>query len=591
MPEDPVSGKTTFTGTGENLKHLWPFVVRHWRKGVTGAIFILFSSLLVFPQPLITRYIIDDVVLAHRLDRLAGALVLLVGLALAERLFRLLERYYFVRFEQEVLLDLQQDLLQSTLRLPKAFFDDTQTGYLMSRLSADIGGVRWFFSRTIVHLFGNVIRFAGGVGLLFYLEWRLAATVLIVLPGIFFCIRYFAGKIHTLSHHGMEQAARVSGRLQESLSAVTLVKAFSSESRTVKQVMDELKSAFRISLEQVAVSSLADLITSVLPGIARLLVLAVGAYWVILTHWTLGSLLAFQAYLGYVFGPALFLASANLQMQNAIAALERISALFDLVPEENIGKGEVVDRLEGEVRFQNVSFAYDGREPVLEDVSFCIRPGERVAIVGPSGIGKTTLVSLILRFYKPTAGEILFDGRPASDFEVQSLRRRIGYVSQKTRLLSGTVMENLRYGNADAPSEDVVGAASAADIHGFILGLPAGYDTKIGENGIDLSEGQKQRLAIARALVKRPDILVLDEPAAALDMVSERAIFRSLPGLLQHKTLFVVAHRLSTIRHADRILLFDEHRVTAMGDHRTLIESNDSYRSLIDDPVPETERN
>jgi ABC-type multidrug transport system fused ATPase/permease subunit len=318
-----------------------------------------------------------------------------------------------------------------------------------------------------------------------------------------------------------------------------------------------------------------------MPGMAKVTVLALGAYWVIQGHWSLGSLLAFIAYLAYVFGPAQFLASANLQLQNARAALERVSALYDIIPEESMVDGKTVERLTGEIEFKNVSFAYDAREPILNDISFRIQPGERVAIVGPSGVGKTTLLSLILRFYRPNAGEIYFDGQPARDYELGSLRQRIGYVAQSTLLLSGSIMENLRYGNPEAREEEVSMAAKVAGIHDFIASLPEGYETEIGEGGVKLSEGQKQRLALARAIVKDPDILVLDEPTSALDSQTEKTIFLSLPSVIENKTLFVVAHRLSTIMHADRIFLLDQNRLIAIGTHESLLQSNDYYRSMV----------
>ena len=583
LPRDRLAGQKGYSGTKANLKNLRPFIGRHWRKAVLGVLLIIFTSLFAFPQPLITRYIVDDVILGRQLELLAGAILLLIGITLAGKLTSLFEQFYFARFEQRVTLDIQHDLIERALHLPKSFFDDNQTGYLMSRLSSDVEGLRWFFSGTIVYIISNMVRFLGGVGLLFFLEWRLAVVVLILIPGLVLCIRYFSGKIHVLSHQSMEQQANVSSRFQESLSAASLIKAFSSEVRTVRRLMSEVKAAFQISLEETTVSSVANLAISSMPAIARAIVLALGAYWIINGQWTLGSLLAFQIYLGYVFGPAQFLASANLQLQNALAALERVSALFDIVPEENVGTGEKVQRLRGEIEFKNVSFSYDGREPVLKEVSFRISPGEYVAIVGPSGVGKTTLLSLILRFYKPTAGEIYFDGRPASDYEVRSLRRRIGYVSQSTLLLSGTIMENLRYGNPQASEEEIVRAAKAARIHQFITSLPAGYQTEIGENGINLSEGQKQRLAIARALVKDPDILVLDEPTSALDSLTEKSLLRALPAFVGEKSLFVVTSRLSTIRASDRILLLDQSRFLAIGTHRSLLKTNDYYRSLVAD--------
>ncbi len=546
-----------------------------------GAGLIIFTSLLGFPQPLIMRYVVDDVILDRQMGLLIGAVLLLMGIFLAEHLANLFQKYYFARFEREVTLDIQKDLLDHTLSLPKSFFDDNQTGYLMSRLSSDVEGLRWFFSSTIVHIFSNTIRCIGGLGLLFYLEWRLAVGVLVILPFVAISVRYFSGKVYALSHQSMEKQAMVSSDFQESLSSVSLIKAFSSEARTIGRLMSGLRGTFQISMEQSTVSSVANFIINSTPAVARGVVLALGAYFVINNQWTLGSLLAFLAYLGYVFGPAQYLASANLELQNARASLERVSALFDIVPEEKIGVGKTVDKLKGEIEFKNVSFSYDDREPVLEDVSFRINAGKHVAIVGPSGVGKTTLMSLILRFYKPVSGEIYFDGNPATDYEVGSLRRRIGYVSQSTLLLSGTIMDNLRYGNPEANEKKVRQATKAAGIHEFIQSLPEGYKTEIGEKGVNLSEGQKQRLSIARALVKNPDILVLDEPTAALDSETEKSIFSSLPSLVRDKTLFVAAHRLSTIKDSDSILLLNENRLIAVGTHKSLLETNEYYRSLV----------
>ncbi|MBP1739253.1 MAG: msbA [Deltaproteobacteria bacterium] len=579
--EDRIAGQGRSSSIKVDLSNLRPYVDRHWRKGVLGLLLIFLASFLGLPQPLITRYIVDDVVLARQLGLLAGAVFLLVALALTEKVMSLLEAFYFARFEQHITLDIQHDLIEHTLSSPKSFFDTTQIGYLMSRVALDVEGLRWFFSSTSVDIISNAVRFLGGLGLLFYLEWRLALVVLIILPGVVLAVHYFSSKLHILTQHDMEQQARISSQFQESLASASLIKAFASEARAVGHLMSELKKAFHISLEQTTVGSLANLTISAMPGITRAGVLALGAYWVIQDQWTLGSLLAFQAYLGYVSGPAQFLASSNLELQKALAALRRVSALFDIVPEENIGTGRRVDRLTGDVEFKKVSFSYDERDPVLKDVSFHVKPGERVAVTGPSGVGKTTLVSLILRLYRPTEGEVYFDGLPASEYEVGSLRRRIGYVSQSTRLLSGTIMENLRYGNPDASEEQVLGATKIADLRPLISTLPAGYETEIGENGVQLSEGQRQRLSISRALVKNPDILVLDEPTAALDRATEESVIRSITTLGKDKTLFVVTNRLPVLRGSDRVILLNESRFVGIGTHQSFWETNDYYRSVV----------
>jgi len=581
LPKDQLKGVSGQEIQRISLNNLRPYVKRHWRKGVLGAILVLLSTLLAFPQPLITRYLVDDVILAHQLNRILWVVLLMGVIKLFAMGSGALQQFYFTRLQQEVILDIQSDLFDRTLHFPKSFFDEKETGYLMSRLSSDVQGLSWFFSSSIISIATNLLRVLGGVVLLFYLEWRLALVSLVILPGLVLTVRYFSSKLYILSHHGMEQQAQISRQLQESLSATSLIKAFSSEKQTLQRIQLEWKTAIQIAMEQATIGSLANVAIGAMPDITNAIVLVVGAYLTIMGEWTLGSLLAFLSYLGYVFGPTLDLATANLQFQNARAALERISVLFDIVPEENLGTGEVVKRLNGEVDFQNVSFAYNPQEPVLKDLSFHVKAGERVAIVGPSGVGKTTLVSLILRFYKPSEGEILFDGRPAAVYEVSSLRQRIGYVSQNTMLLSGTIMDNLRYGNQDASEEQILDAARIAGIHNFITNLPKGYDSDVGEQGINLSEGQKQRLSIARALIKDPDILLLDEPTSALDSLVEKTIFDALPAYVEGKTIFIIAHRLATVKNANRILLLNEMRLVNAGTHQELFEKDEYYRSLV----------
>ena len=436
-PRDSLAGERGYQGLLSCLRQLWPFISGHWKKMAIGAVLFLAASLISFPQPLIMRYLIDHVILGRHIHLLAGTALFLVAIYAAARLLGLVQPFYFQRLEQAITIDIQKDLYDRVLRLPMSFFDDKETGYLMSRLSSDVAGVRWFFSGALLTILYNGIRFAGGIGFLLYLEWRLAMVLLVALPATVFLVSFFSRKIHTLAHRSMEQQAVISSRLQEMLSSVPLIKAFSSEDRTSSRLMSEVSSGMRLSLEQSAVRGIAGISMSIPPDIARGIVLLAGAYWIINGDWTMGSLFAFQAYLGYLFGPLQFFASSSFGFQSSLAALERVSALRDVAPEDNVGIGQIVEHLTGDVEFRNVSFSYNGRDKVLKEISFVAGPGERIGVVGPSGVGKTTLLNLLLCFYKPTGGRILYDGRPSLEYEVRSLRGRIGFVSQRTLLCRG----------------------------------------------------------------------------------------------------------------------------------------------------------
>ena len=577
-PEDRITGGKTYAGIGENLRRHKPFFRRHWKKAALGAGVILLNAAMAFPMPLVSRFVIDDVILGKQLSLLPWVLLLMAALALFSRAVGLFQNWFFLRYSQEVTLDIQKQVLDHSFSLPKSFFDRNQTGYLMARMTGDIGGVTWFLSGSLVGILTNILYFVGGLGLLLWLEWRLALAALAAVPVYLFVLRRFSDRMHALNHAGNEENARYRSGFQETLGSIPLVKSFAAEEKAVGKIMAGLRQVFRLSAERSVVGSVTGLALSSTPSLVNFGVFAVGAWWVITGHWSLGSLFAFQAYLGRVFGPAQSLASTGLQMQSIRASLERLTALLDVAPET--GGGQRVESLRGEVEFCDVCFAYDPASPVLEGVSFHVRAGERVAVVGPSGVGKTTLLGLLLRFYAPTGGEVLYDGRPAADYDVRSLRQRIGYVAQSPILLSGTIGENLRYGNPGATDGEIARAARTAGIHEFIESLPGGYGAELGEKGANLSEGQRQRLAIARALVKNPDILVLDEPTAALDAPTEKSIIEALPRETRGKTIFVAAHRLSTVIGCDRILVLNESRLVAAGTHAELMRSCETYRAL-----------
>ena len=569
----------------QTIKELYrrfiPFLRKLRRRFFFGIGLVFLTAALSIPLPLIGRFLIDDVIMNRQLPLLFWTLLVMIVLAVADRLLTLYQQYYFDRFDREVVLDIQSTLLDRVFHYPRTFFDKTQTGYLMNRLESDVQGMSWFFSSMMAVMIENIFRFLGGLIFLLYLDWRLTIIIGIILPGVVIMVRYFSEKLRTLTNESMETQAVVTGNFQESLSSISLIKAFAAEGKTLQKLVGALKSAVNISIEQSTVNALANMAITSMPGIARAAVLFIGAYWVIVGHWSLGSLFAYQAYLAYVFGPAQYLATANLEMQSALASANRIANLFDIVPEENTGQGEIVARLEGNIEFQQVCFAYGADVPILEDINFSIRAGERIAIAGASGDGKTTLISLILRFYKPTHGEILFDGRSAYFYEVGSLRKRLGYVPQQNWLLTGTILENILYGNPSAAMPEVIRAATNADIHDFIASLPNGYQTAVGERGVTLSEGQKQRICIARAFVKEPDIILLDEPTSALDGRTGKSLLLSLPLLLKDRTTIVISNHTEFLINVDRVFLLRENRLEAIGTHKKLMSQNPYYASLV----------
>lgn len=540
---------------------------------------ILSAALLAFPMPMLTRYLVDNVILGKRLDLFLWVVLAIVAVRLLSSAVGMAETYIFTRLRNDVSLDLQRSLLDHTMALPKAFFDNKEVGYLMSRVSYDAQGITWFFSQTTLNIFSNIIRLIGGAVLLFFLEWRLALISILVLPLLVLVVRAFSGRMRALSHQGMEQHASLTSRFEETFSSIPLIKSFTTERRESERVIDQLRTTQQISLEQSVTWSVISSVFSFVPDLAKGVTLILGVIWIINGEWTLGSLLAFISYLGYVFGPAMSLANVNIELQNSLAALDRVSVLLKSVPEDK-GGGLKVEHLKGRIEFRQVGFAYNNAQKVLEDVSFEVNPGEHIAIAGASGVGKTTLISLLLRFYVPTSGEILFDGIDAGEYKLESLRRRIGYVSQSTEMMAGKLREILCYGNPDATEAEMLHAARVAGIADFILALPQQFDSIVGENGVNLSEGQKQRLSIARALIKDPDILIMDEPTAALDSLVERSIFDALPREVKNKTLLIAAHRLSTIKRADKVLVLKDKHMAGFGTHAELAALDPYYHML-----------
>ena len=575
LPTDHFNKKVEYTKLRYNLKYIYPSIIEHWKPGVINLVLTLLTSLLAFPLPIISKYFIDDVLQKKKLELVFPVIGLMVLISVMTYLFGLLKQFYSMRFTQEVILHLQTRLMTKILALPKFFFDKNRSGYLMSRITNDVGGVNWFISGTVVNLFIQGIRFVGGLGFLFFLEWRLALPVLFTLPFPLIVTKYFAKRSYIMSHYNSELTAETHASLQETVATVPLIKAFATEKRSLEILVGMLKKKIDFGYEQNSIGNLNSTINSILPSITKLAVLVFGAIWVIKGEWELGSLFAFQAYLGYVYGPVNSLSGSINSLQSARATLERLASIFEMDSEENVEEGKKVKRLNGAIEFRNISFAYESSKPVLTDLSFKINPGENCAVIGSSGVGKTTLVSLILRFYKPHQGNIYYDNIVSNEYNVRALRRRFGYVAQSTSLQMGTIMDILKYGNQNATDNEVKKATRIAEIADFIENLPEKYNTVIEENGSNLSEGQKQRLSIARALVRNPDVLILDEPTSAIDNVTENSIIKALPESVKNKTTITIAHRLNTIKSADKIIFLRKNKPALIGTQSELMNHTD----------------
>lgn len=553
---DPLQTAPGPTGMLEGLRPLLPVLRPHRLLFLSGSLCLAASILAALFPPLFARDLVDEVILGGRIERLARVLLGLALLYGAEKSLRLAEEFFFALFERRALRDLEERLLRAVQRLPREVLDRRSSGYLARRVAEELEGLRPLLSGLPARTAGQALRLGGGAAFLFALEWRIALAVLLLFPALAFLLRRAGRGFYALSRRRLEDQAQAAGLIQEAVALSDHLQsrpAAANRRRAILTAFErQLDGACLLALRA---SGTALLIQSI-PALARALALAAGAVLIHRGEWTAGGLLAFQGYLGHCFGPAQHLATVPLELERARAALERLGALVGAARRPGEG-GFAPGRLRGEIEFRGVCFAYAEGPPVLRGLSFHVAAGGALAVLGPSGVGKTTLLSLIGRRHAPTAGDILLDGRSAGDYDPALLRERIGFLPQEPRLIAGSVRENLSLDRPQAAPEEIVEAASAAGVHEEILALPAGYETRLGEGGSGLSAGQRQRLALARALLSDPDILLLDEPTAFLDEEAEDRVLAALRRQRGKRTLIVVTHRPSAARICEQVIRLD----------------------------------
>ena len=472
-----------------------------------------------------------------------------------------------------IIFDLRQALYLHVQRMSLSFFDRQRIGSVVSRMTTDIASAQNFVGAAFVNTIMDLACVIVIVVLLFLARPTLALVSLSVLPCYAIVSFHLQRHIREKSRQMHHQLQEMSGDLHEQFAGISTVQAFTREDSEAREFRAQSEEYFDTVMDNVHLQSVALGITGFLTALGPILVLWVGATEVWSGGISVGTLMAFYAYLGMLYQPIQRLTELNLILANSLAAMDRIFEVFDLFPEVQERPNAIrLSRVRGEITFDDTSFHYDHRNPVLSHVQLTIPAGTTIALIGPSGAGKSTLVKLLPRFYDVTAGRIMIDGTDLRDITLKSLREQIAIVSQEPILFSGTIADNLRYGKPDASEAALHAAARAAFAEPFIEQLPDGYQTEIGERGVRLSGGQKQRLAIARVFLKDAPILILDEPTSSLDAESEELVKQALNRLLEKRTALIIAHRLSTIEHADIVIVLDEGRITEQGRHEELLK-------------------
>lgn len=563
------------------LRRFIPLLLVYWPKVLLIFVLILMVTGFELVRPKLIGMIVDEAA-----SRQAWSHVMvLLGIFLASVVGRsavLLTRNFLIqRTGMRVTCDMRITLFHHLQNLSLRFYDARHTGKIVARLITDTSALHTMVTGASVNLLGDLVTIFAVLFVLIDANWQLALITYAVLPFFLINYRWHRRRLRVESRRHRRNWDLVMSFLHERIASTRLVRAFATEDTEVASFRERIEADYVHYNKVVWRHSLLNVGADFLSGIGIFLVLGYGSYLVINGGFTIGQLTEFLFYLGLLYAPITRIVDSNAIIQQAATSLEKIFNLLDTKPHipenENLPQ---LPELKGQVTFDHMSFAYRTGHTTLHDLNFEVPPGETVALVGPSGSGKTTVITLLARFYDPTEGSIRVDGQDIRNFNVQSLRRQIGIVMQDNILFSGTIADNIRYGRAEATHDEMVEAAKAANAHEFIEKLPQGYETWLGERGVQLSGGQRQRIAIARVILKNPRILILDEATSALDTESERLVQEALDHLMENRTCIVIAHRLSTIINADKILVLKQGRIAEQGRHEELLKQGGLYSTL-----------
>ena len=580
----------------------------HRRALILGLIAIAGESVADVAAPWPLKIVLDNVI-AHRashgwlfafIKRTTGtepmqiltfACVAVVVIAVVDAFCSYWEKYTTTSVGQWVTHDLRRILYAQVQRLSLSYHDTSKTGDLISRVTTDIDSIQSFIVSGLLSILVDIATIAGMIGVLFYLSWRLTLIALAVVPVLFAIVYSYTRRVKKASREVRKQEGKMISVVQEVLGSMRVVKAFSREEYEVHRLEGESLETVEASLRARTLKAKLVPIVNIVTALGTCAVLYFGGKLALDSNMTGGKIYIFIAYIVSMYKPMQDISKIMDSYSKADIGYERIQEIIGNANEMFDVPGAIaLPRVQGLIKLENVSFSYDGVTPVLDDITMTIRPRTTVALVGPTGSGKTTLVNLIARFYEPTSGYVSLDGIDVSKVQQSSLRNQISFVLQDTVLFSSSIWDNIAYGRPEATHAEIVAAAEAANATEFIERLPKKYDTLVGERGILLSGGQRQRIAIARAMVRKSPILVLDEPTSALDANTEHLVFEALDRLMVDKTTIVIAHRLSTVRKADCIYVIDNGHIVESGTHEDMIEAGGLYQELSTVHDVDTER-
>ncbi|HEX8898538.1 MAG TPA: ABC transporter ATP-binding protein, partial [Chthoniobacterales bacterium] len=509
------------------------------------------------------------------------AVLAVIVIAIVGAIASYFEKYLTTSVGQWVMHDLRRVLYSHIQRLSLSYHDQRRTGDLISRCTTDIDAVQGLISQVLLGMLVNVLTLAGMMLVMLYLNWAFTVIALMVAPALFFVVYHYTHRIKNASRAMRRQEGEVVSVLEEVLSSIRVVKAFAREDYEQKRFERESRESVEKALRARNFKAKLPPLVEIIVAAGTCLVLWYGARLVLTGSLTSGELLVFLLYLGKMYKPMRELSKMTDTISKADVGWERIREVLENETQvRDVPNAKPAPRFKGRIEFDHVRFAYNGNGSVLEDLTLEIKPGQMIALVGPTGAGKTTIVSLLPRFYEINAGAIRIDGTDIRQFKQKSLREQISFVLQETLLFRATVAQNIAYGKPQASQEEIVRAARLANAEEFIVRMPDGYETMIGERGLTLSGGQRQRVTIARAIIRNSPILILDEPSAGLDAESEKLVFDALGNLMEGKTSIVIAHRLATVRRADIIFVIDRGRVVEQGTHEELLRRGGLYSHL-----------